>query len=76
MNQSSLSTQPVEQVSEARHALMHAAEGDPERWWTADELHEAIQNGYPSTIVSIALNDLVESRALRLNDRLRIQYAR
>jgi hypothetical protein len=76
MSDSSLSAGPAEQVSEARHALMHAAEGDPDRWWTGEELRQAIRNGFPSTIVSIALNDLVESRELRLNDRLRIQYAR
>jgi hypothetical protein len=64
----------VEQMREARSALMRAVRDDPERWWTAEELRRAIQNGYPSTIVSAALNDLVEGHELRLNNRLHIQY--
>jgi len=49
--------------------------GDPARWWTAEELRQAVQNGYPSTLVSIALNDLIASDDLRLNNRLHVQYA-
>jgi hypothetical protein len=66
---------PAEQVSAVRHELLRVAKGDSERWWTAEELRQAMQNGYPSTVVSIALNDLVASDELRLNNRLLIQYA-
>jgi hypothetical protein len=64
----------IKQMREARSALMRAAKDDPERWWTAEELRRASQNGFPSTILSAALNDLVESHKLRLNNRLHIQY--
>jgi hypothetical protein len=66
---------PAEQVSEARQALMRVAEGAPGRWWTARELRRAAQNGFPSTVMSAAIYDLVESDALRLDSHLRIQLA-
>jgi exoribonuclease R len=66
----------IEQVSEARRALIRATQDEPARWWTGEELRQAIQNGFPSTVVSVALNDLVESDQLRLDNRLRIQYGR
>jgi hypothetical protein len=65
----------AEQVAEARSALMRVAEDAPERWWTAEELRQAMQNGFSSTVVSVALNDLVETHRLRLNNRLHIQYS-
>lgn len=65
---------PAIQVNEARNALRRAAQQEPDRWWTADELRRAAQNGFPSTVVSAALNDLVEGQELRLNNHLHIQY--
>jgi|HubBroStandDraft_1064217.scaffolds.fasta_scaffold202797_2 hypothetical protein len=66
---------PAEQVSAVRKEMLRVARDDPGRWWTGDELRQAVQNGYPSTVVNIALNDLVASDDLRLNNRLLIQYA-
>jgi hypothetical protein len=67
---------PAEQVSTVRREMLRVASNDPSRWWTGDELRQAVQNGYPSTVVNIALNDLIASDDLRLNNRLLIQYAR
>jgi len=75
MAETSVDLGPAEQVSEVRHALLRVTKGDPARWWTAEELRQAVQNGYPSTLVSIALNDLIASDDLRLNNRLHVQYA-
>jgi hypothetical protein len=63
------------EVSAARKALLTAARSEPDRWWSADELRAAAQNGYRSTVVTVALNDLVDNRKLRLNSRLLIQFA-
>jgi hypothetical protein len=65
----------AEQVSTVRSALLQVARDEPGRWWSAQELRETVQNGYPTTLVSIALNDLIASDELRLNSRLRVQYA-
>lgn len=65
----------AEQVSTVRSALLRVARDEPARWWSAQELRETVQNGYPSTLVSIALNDLIASDDLRLNNRLHVQYA-
>lgn len=63
------------EVSDARKALLDAAKSQPDRWWSADELRAAAQNGFRSTVVTVALNDLVDRRKLRLNSRLLIQFA-
>lgn len=65
----------AEQLSSARNALLTVARAEPDRWWSAEELRKAAQNGFPSTIVSVALNDLVDRHQLRLNSRLMIQFA-
>jgi hypothetical protein len=75
MAMSAMGTPAAESVSAVRTALLEVARSEPERWWTAEELREAVQNGYPSTLVSIALNELIAGDALRLNNRLLIQYA-
>jgi hypothetical protein len=61
-------------VSEAREALRQAAATEPERWWTAEELRDAVPSWFPSTVVMAALNELVEQQELRLDNRLRIRY--
>jgi hypothetical protein len=67
-------TQSLEtQVHDARAALMKAASTDPERWWTADDLRDRVQNGWPATVVNVALNDLVSSHQLTLNPRFHIR---
>lgn len=76
MADTSAGTGVAEQVFKARQALMQATEDDPTRWWTGDELRQAIQNGFSSTVVNVALNDLIESDHLRLDNCLRIQYGR
>jgi hypothetical protein len=65
----------AEQLSSARDALLTVARAEPERWWSAEELRSAAQNGFPSTVISVALNDLVDRHQLRLNSRLLIQFA-
>jgi hypothetical protein len=65
----------AEQVSAVRTELLRVARDEPGRWWSAQELRDTVQNGYPSTLVSIALNDLIASDDLRLNNRLHVQYS-
>jgi len=70
-----MGTPVADQVTAVRDALLELAKSDPQRWWTAEELREAVQNGYPSTLVSIALNDLIAGDVLRLNNKLLVQYS-
>jgi hypothetical protein len=69
--------QPLEaQVQDARAALLEAASHEPERWWTADDLRDRVQNGWPSTVVNVALNGLVADRRFALNSRFHIRIER
>jgi hypothetical protein len=70
-----LRAEAAAQLSEARETLLNVVREDPGRWWPADELRKAAQNGFPSTIVNLALNDLVDREQLRLNSQLLIQFA-
>ena len=61
------------QLVEAREAVLNRLRDDPSRWWTATELREAVQNGWPSTVVSAAIHDLIGGAAVELNDRLHLR---
>jgi hypothetical protein len=61
------------QLAEARQAVLAQLRDPPGQWWTATDLREAVQNGWPSTVVSVAIQDLVASSAVELNDRLQLR---
>ena len=61
------------QLAEARDAVLARLRHEPDMWWTATDLREAVQNGRPSTVVSAAIHDLIASSAVELNDRLQLR---
>lgn len=60
-------------LAEARDAVLTLLREDPEKWWTATDLREAVQNGWPSTVVSVAIHELIATPAVELNDRLQLR---
>jgi hypothetical protein len=65
----------VGQLAEAREALKRAAAEKPEHSWTAEELRSAAAGRFPSTVVMVALDELIQGDELLLDSRLRIRYA-
>lgn len=61
------------QLAEARAAVLARLREDPDKWWTATDLREAVQNGWPSTVVSSAIHDLIASTDVDINDRLHLR---
>jgi hypothetical protein len=62
------------QLAQARDAVLARLRDEPNVWWTATDLREAVQNGWPSTVVSAAIHDLIASSAVELNDRLQLRW--
>lgn len=60
-------------MEEAQSVLLRVvAEAEPGKWWTARELAELLPSP-PSSVVMIALYDLVKQHKLELDPRLRVR---
>jgi hypothetical protein len=59
-------------MEEAQIVLLRLAESEPGRWWTATELADRLR-APSSSVVMIALYDLVKQHKLELDPRLRVR---
>ena len=66
-------TSRQDEMQAIREALVGLLSRDPERWWTAAELREEVQNGWPASLVSSAVHDLISSRRTELNSKLHLR---
>jgi hypothetical protein len=57
------------EVEDAREALLEAAQTNPPKLWTADELLAATKKRWRDTVMMIALDELISHRQLEVDKR-------
>lgn len=60
-------------IKAAQHDLLEKARSEPDRWWDAQALRAAAQNGHPGDVMMFALTDLVNRGSLLVDSRLHVK---
>lgn len=63
------------EVEEAQHALLAAAQSEPDKVWRADDLVRELRDQWRESVVMIALDQLITDKRLDVDSRWNIRLA-